>query len=525
LERVLSLRGLGLLFLGLAFALTRGGWLRPPLSRDLRCYHVPLLGEGPSRPAETLLQLPYRFQPVSVGTLLFALLALGVALVLWRPRWLGLAAGLLLAGAVCGNVVTVLNHPGLIQLLDNEYEQRRQMIRVVTNTPDRKTVTSTSNARITLEGDPTADEQRANLGHGAYYLLYSKWLIVWALCGCLLASRGRFPRRLVVLGGWLGLGLLAAGVLCQRRLHAEYYWLQAGELEARGDYAGSREALREGVALFPEFERLERTWLLAGKIDYRQDRSSPTKTYFESFQLTRNHLTPRGTAFEEDIPWVIGHTPDQRTGITPRNAGSEFLGNPQNRPKDIFARDYSAPVAPVDPGFILYYRVIRNNEERRAAEQVEDLLARLGKDNPVVRNHAARIWIDIGERYFLQNPAFMDSGGMDYTRQYRRLVEAKDAWQKAAELDPARKDYRFYRGLVQARLDPSHPERAEADLAPLLAEWADRPVRADILSTLAQTYFESGRVPEARKYYARSVDVFSLPKVINTRALEGLGGL
>src|SRR5205807_8744926 len=74
-------------------------------------------------------------------------------------------------------------------------------------------------------------------------------------------------------------------------------------------------ALQAAVALFPEFEQLERTWLLAGKLDYRQRRATPAARFFHAYQLGRNKVRPRARAYQQDLPWLIARTQDFREGL------------------------------------------------------------------------------------------------------------------------------------------------------------------------------------------------------------------
>ncbi|MBV9122375.1 MAG: hypothetical protein JO112_03305, partial [Planctomycetes bacterium] len=87
-EVVVSRRGLGVLFLLGALVLTLGGWLRPPLSTDIRSLYIPLgICRAGQPTAQEMLQEPRRIPADSGGVLLLALLAGGLLAVLWRPRW------------------------------------------------------------------------------------------------------------------------------------------------------------------------------------------------------------------------------------------------------------------------------------------------------------------------------------------------------------------------------------------------------------------------------------------------------
>src|SRR5207248_2814133 len=74
-------------------------------------------------------------------------------------------------------------------------------------------------------------------------------------------------------------------------------------------------------ALFPEFDHLERTWLLCGKLDYRERRSTPQERFFRAYQVVRAQNKPRGVTFQQDLPWLIDAAPDPRAGESPPPSG------------------------------------------------------------------------------------------------------------------------------------------------------------------------------------------------------------
>src|SRR5262249_34028780 len=115
--------------------------------------------------------------------------------VLWRPDRLGVAAGLLLCGALGANAAAAFNHPALIEMLDREYEQRRQIASMSAESPEgnpmspeENPMADANNGRVALAGAPLADEQRADLVRGSVYLLYGSWLVPWAAAGILFGS-------------------------------------------------------------------------------------------------------------------------------------------------------------------------------------------------------------------------------------------------------------------------------------------------------------------------------------------------
>jgi Tfp pilus assembly protein PilF len=111
---------------------------------------------------------------------------------------------------------------------------------------------------------------------------------------------------------------------------------------------------------------------------------------------------------------------------------------------------------------------------------------------------------------------------------YRRdqLAAAEDAWRKACQAAPARADSMAGIAMLRARSDSqAAADLAQAEVAPLMARLADRPLRADILTALGHSYFGAGDFMQARKCFAQSLAAFSLPKRINYGAQKGLGGL
>jgi tetratricopeptide (TPR) repeat protein len=80
-------------------------------------------------------------------------------------------------------------------------------------------------------------------------------------------------------------GLLLTVAACGARFYAEWHWIAAQTLEEQGQLDNARAELDRAVDLYSEFELLERTWLLAGKIDYRRGKSTPQAMYYRVAQL------------------------------------------------------------------------------------------------------------------------------------------------------------------------------------------------------------------------------------------------
>ena len=98
---LLSLRGLQLLFLLGMAAIATAGWVRPPISNDIRTWQLPLLSAtAQGIDATAVLYGSRAVVWLSPGVLLLVLIAAGVGVAVFRPRRYATAMGLLLAGAI-----------------------------------------------------------------------------------------------------------------------------------------------------------------------------------------------------------------------------------------------------------------------------------------------------------------------------------------------------------------------------------------------------------------------------------------
>jgi len=533
----LSARGLALGFLGLAAFLTVSGWLRPPLSTDLRSQAISL-GWWSGGQDETLLHGARPVVPDSIGVALLGVIALLTVVVLARPQRLGLAAGGLLAVALAGNAVAAFNHPLLVQALDYEFEQRQQMSQALATVAENA-MPNPTNGRVGLLGLPTSDEQPGDLERGVLYLLYGRWLVLWAALGVLCGVPGRLSRRCGVLGVSVLAGLVLAAAACYPRLHGEYHWLQARRLESEGRLAEARQHLERAVAAFPAFAQLERTWLLTGKLDHCAGLHTGAQRFFAAYQLQRDKLRPRARTFHQDLPWVIPAARDYRMGLaSPPSTfnmiiaiGDGKSGTPSFRqswsaaPPALTAQDGTQPrsIGGEQAEAERAYRHARAQAPRVALDVLDELLATTDEAAaPVVRRQMARIWAGVALAQFLR-PSAADQGGRYYWRD-GTLSAAQLGWQRAGAYDPQRRDSAYFLGLTQARLAAGQPETTAAPLAAAQHGLADHILGAEMLTVLGDAYFEAGEFELARQCYARSFDMFCLPKVINTRAQERLGG-
>jgi hypothetical protein len=435
-DMMLSRRGLAVGFLLGAAGFALIPWLRPPLSRDIRGLELPLAVQ--TRPAAEELLYGARPRALdSVGALILGITAVGVVVVLLSPRRLALVAGVLLVGAVAANAAAALNHPVLTELLDFEWEERHHMVQVINQVPDQYATANATNNRVDERIVPVENERWPNPLRGWVYLHYGQWLILWAAMGLFLAQAGHLRRRLAMVGVWGVLAVAAACGVCSQRLYADYRWTEAVRLEAERDYDGCRQAMAQALQVLPELASMERTWMLAGKVDALEGRQTPPSTYYKAYQLRRHQ------------------------------------------------------------------------ERLRALALLSDLQASAAEGQRAVRYQAARLYIETGLEQFRED----------------RLMAAQDAWRRAAVLVPGKTACAVGLALVQSQVDRLRPELAEREVAHLLSQLADRPVRADLLRILGHAHFEAGQLTEARRRFAQSAEAFSLPKTINYGAQKGLGGL
>jgi hypothetical protein len=508
IEAMMSPSGLVVLFAAVAAGLAVTGWLRPTLTKDISGLHIPLgVWQTQSPPPEQLLYGPRHVALDSAGVFVLGLLAVGLVLALLQPRRLGLAAGLLLCGTIAANAAIAVNHPALIELLDNEYEQRQQMVGVLGMT-EENIMTGKNNCRTNIAALPVGDQQRGDLGRGWNYLLHGQWLVVWACLGVLLGGPGPLRRRLMALSIWGSAGVGLAVVFCAPRLHAECRWLQAKRWESEGHRQAARQSLQGALAICPELERLQRTWLLQGKLDFAAGQETAQERFYRAYQLARDKALPRNVTAAQDLSWTITDPHQQPLRLLALNP---VPGAPIPNPlADTAATpDADERLDSREDRFVQEYRASRDRDCRQAIALMADLRAD-GVAAAALRAQAARLWSDLALNQYHQKTS---------------LTMTFDAWQRAAAVDPLRRDCAFYVGTLQARIDRDGPERVRSELQPILGDLGDQVLNAEILNTLADAFFEAGWIGEARRLYAKSYDVFCLPKSINFRAQRRLGGL
>ncbi len=298
-ERLLSRRALCLWFLLPVVVRTRGVWLRPPMSRDVHAFDLPLLPTPPdSELAAQLASGGGEFIWLSPGALMTGLIVIGILVALIRPKSFHWAAGLLLCGAIVGLASVALNHPELIARLDQQYRQRQELSVVLQETAHPR-IEVVLVARVT-----DWIGSRRSLGswqNGFVYLRYGGSMLMIIAAGLFFSMNGPLSRRLLHLGLWLLAGLsLAVGVTFDRWT-AEREWHRAIGAHRRGEFESSDRYAQRAVTRLPQLAALERTWLLSGKLDYRLGRSSAAQDYFRAVQQVRNGEFAPGIARVERL--------------------------------------------------------------------------------------------------------------------------------------------------------------------------------------------------------------------------------
>lgn len=434
LAHVFSFRGLCLIFLALMAWLTIGGWLRPPLSDDIRAFQLPLLANRSYDPSPAAqLYGPRPFVAVSPGVLLLAMIVVGVLIALRRRDRFAVAAGLLVCG-VLGSLASVLfNHPELVSLLDDQMEQRKQLIAVLAATTEPP-LRVTDVARVEDSADPLF-EQGSLLRGGVYLHTHRLLLVLLPALACLLTTRGTLARRLGHLGGWSAAGLLFAGIVAFPRLSAEWQWGLATQADWRGDTDAAERHAAAAIAHLPEFTRLERTWVLLGQLDYRRGRASWAGRYFHAYQWAHNKQWRQAIEEMEDLACVDEPVPlihRWLANLRARFAFSEFHDDRWQAAEDEWQRAYELDSTPsFRPLLVATVRARAHRGDPEAiAALVDPLLDQLRSD----RTMRAALLAMLGDAYFKAD----------------RFVEARARYEEsmAAYNLPKHVNFRAQRGLL-----------------------------------------------------------------------------
>jgi len=524
-ELARSPRVLVLGFLAIAGLLASSAWLRPAFSADINSWHLPLrFGTESELKPEELLYGSRQARLLSPGGITLAVIALAAIAVVFRPKWFPAAAGAILAVSIAGNAMIVLNYPGLIELLDHEYEQRAQVASSFASRRNQEDSMATrDNARVGPGAVLTGDEQRGDPARGWAYVLYGGWLVALTAIGVMVADPRSISSRFGRLAICVGIGVALAIIACFPRLRGEAAWREAVRLDACGDTDGAAEALARSATYFPELGQLERAWLLTGKLDQQRGRATSEATSFRAYQFMRDKRRPRAITYATDLPWQTLRVNDHREGLSRAPCGFDLGLDAGGIGVWTFDRRHGVNAAIPGPGLLA--NVNRDRELEKARYLCDDLLASPAATHPAVRYQVARTFSEIGLEIYMSNTQERDDGRVSWPRS-RTPVAAQELWTEATRINPYRYDTSNYLGVSESLGGSVSPERVRAAFAPLLTKTVDRPLQADALCEIGDAYLRAGQMEEARRFYVESYDLFNIPEQHkNYRAQRRLGGL
>jgi len=108
--------------------------------------------------------------------------------------------------------------------------------------------------------------------------------------------------------------------------------------------------------------------------------------------------------------------------------------------------------------------------------------------------------------------------------QQGQFDTADQRWDLAMNFDSSIVYRPLCLAVLRSRWQGSNPEEVIKLVNPVLDRLADRALKAALYAMVGDCFFAAGEFSVAREYYQTSLDVYSLPKTINYRALRGLLG-
>ncbi len=102
---------------------------------------------------------------------------------------------------------------------------------------------------------------------------------------------------------------------------------------------------------------------------------------------------------------------------------------------------------------------------------------------------------------------------------------AERVWSESCRFSPWTYEGSIGRGLAIAAADPNQANEVAAAIIPQIPRIGDRVLKCDLVAIVGDTYFTAGQLNVARDYYQWSIDIFNLPKMVNTHAQRGLLGI
>jgi tetratricopeptide (TPR) repeat protein len=378
----LSNRGLALVFLAASVVLITGPWLRSSVSRDFRGVHIPWNDATGRFLPEYVVEAPREWRVDSIATPLLAIVAVGVVVVLLKPKWNSHVFGLLLALSIPALAVTLWNHPGLFEFFESEI-RGRAMVRSVFRQVNDDLMSVRAPDRLQsfggqLERRDLLEPQHPMLTPFQYWM-YGGWLVAAAFVATMITRRDSWPGRFAYAAYWTGAGVLLAAAATWPRWVAEYHWARAENLEAVNQLEDAEHQIDQALRTMPDLAATRRYWLAKGRLGYRQRETGEHVSFFLAHQYLRANELDRARA--ELDPW-IGPT----GGATPqRDLLAEIIGytairyvNNDNHGAAELAWEEASAAAPWKPTYwVAEAATILNASPQRAPEVEARLLSKL----------------------------------------------------------------------------------------------------------------------------------------------------
>jgi tetratricopeptide (TPR) repeat protein len=372
---LLSNRALSIMLLGGMTILIIGPWLRSSVSRDFRGVHIPWNNGGTPFLAENVAEAPREWRLDSIATPLLAIVALGIPVILIRPRWSSHVFGLMLALSIPALAVSLWNHPSLFEFFESEI-RGRQMLRTVFRQQNLDMMTARAPDRLQVFGAQVWKmdllEPKHPLLAPFQYCMYGSWLVTAAIVAVLATRHTTWSRRLAYAGAWAGAGVLLAVAATWPRWVAEYHWTRSDSLEARNLFPEAEAELEQARATMPDLGALRRYWLAKGRLDYRQYKPGEYHSFFIAYQYVQTGDFDRARAELEPYVHISGSTAQRdMLGEIVGQIAVGFALRGQDGAAEIAWREASN-VAPWKPAYWVAEAVTILGAAPERAKEIED---------------------------------------------------------------------------------------------------------------------------------------------------------
>lgn len=372
----LSNRGLTLALLLACVVMITGPWLRSSVSRDFRGIHIPWNNQASSRfLPEYVAQAPRDWRWDSIAVPLLVIVALGVPVVFFRPRWMSHVFGLLLAVSIPALAVTLWNHPGLYEFFESEI-RGRSMLRTVYRMEHDDLMTVRAPDRMQAFGGQTGKIDLLAPTHPLLiplnYWMYGPWLVAAALLGLIATKRASWSVRCSYASAWVGVGVMLAVAATWPRWVAEYQWSQAAAFEERNQFAEASAALEKARETMPPLGYMRRYWQARGRLDFRQGRSGAYRAFFVAAQYMEAADVERARAELE--PYVDANSLSASRDLMAEIIGhtaAGFSASGKRQAAELAWRD-AASIAPWKPVYWVAHAVTILGSSPERAPEIED---------------------------------------------------------------------------------------------------------------------------------------------------------